>query len=96
MFEYANFLSPHRDPELPHRKAINALTIDTAPGWAVKLVNDFLDDPESVRDPCRGKAWHWAAKWEVNVSKKRRVNCGYTRNVFLNLKKRVISVARKR
>ena len=92
--EYAKFLSPNRDPKLPHRASINALTIDTAPQWAVRLVDQFLEDPENVKDPCKGKAWHWGAPWEVNVEKKRRVNCGYTRNVFLNLKKRVISVAR--
>lgn len=92
---YANFLSPHRDPKLPHRAAINALTIDTAPGWAVRLVDTFLEDPTQVKDPCRGKAWHWGATWEVNVSKKRRVNCGYTRNVFLKQKRRVISVVRR-
>lgn len=95
MREYAKFLSPHRDPELPHRASINALTIDTAPGWAVKLVDKFLEDPKSVKDPCRGEAWHWGATWEVNVSKKRRVDCGYTRNVFLRLKKGVVSVARR-
>ena len=92
---YANFLDPDRDPELPHRAAIKALNIDTAPGWAVKLVDKFLKDPNSVKDPCRGKAWHWGATWEVNVSKKRKVDCGYTLNVFTTLKKGVISVARR-
>jgi len=95
MQQYANFLSPNRDPEVPHRAAIMALTIDTAPQWAVRLVNRFLKDPDSVRDPCRGKAWHWGAKWEVNVAKKNQVDCGYTLNAFLPLKKRVISVARR-
>jgi len=92
---YAKFLDPDRDPELPHRKAINALDIDTAPQWAVKLVDDFLEDPEKVKDPCRGRAWHWGATWEVMVPKSRRVNCGRTLNVFTTLKKGVISVARK-
>jgi len=92
--EYAKFLDPDRDPELPHRAAINALTIDTAPQWAVRLVDQFLKDPASVEDPCKGQAWHWGAKWEVTVSKKRRVDCGYTLNVFLGLKKHIIVVKR--
>lgn len=92
---YSKFLSPRRDQKLPHRASINALTVDTVPGWAIRLVDQFLEDPTQVKDPCRGRAWNWGAAWEITVSKKRRVNCGYTRNVFLKQRRHIISTARR-
>jgi hypothetical protein len=92
---YSKFLSPRRDPKLPHRAAIYALTIDTAPQWAVRLVDAFLEDPKNVKDPCRGKAWNWGASWEIEAPEERIVDCGRTRNTFLTLEKRDTSVARR-
>ena len=89
---YAQFLDPKRDPDLPHRAAISALTIDSAPSWAVRLVDTFLADPAAVKDPCQGKAWHWGSPEETLTDKTRQVDCGHTKNVFLTLKKRAISV----
>jgi len=93
---YSKFLSPKRDPQLPHRAAIYALTIDTAPQWTVRMVDAFLENPENVKDPCKGKAWNWGATWEIKAPKERIVDCGRTRNTFLKLEKRATAVARRR
>ena len=85
--KYAKFLSPYRDKNSsPHRRGVFALTLETAPGWTIKLVDRFLEDPENVPDPCRGKAWHWGSYTDVQKSKRKRVNCGKTYNIFLSLR----------
>jgi hypothetical protein len=63
-YRYSVFLKSKKPKDAtPNRRAVYALTLDTAPGWALKLVDKFLEDPKSVRDPCRGKAWHWGS-WD--------------------------------
>lgn len=87
--EYAKFLSPKRPKDsTPARRAVFALTLETAPGWAVKLVDQYLDDPASVPDPCRGRAWHWGSWSDVQTSVRRRVDCGRTHNIFLGFPRR--------
>lgn len=86
---YSKFLSAARPKDSSnHRKAIYRLkSLDEAPEWAVKLVDRFLKDPKSVRDPCRGKAWHWGGRFEVHpvTARVRGVDCGSTANIFLKL-----------
>jgi len=94
--EYSAFLKPNpQKNNLPHRTAVYRTTLETAPQWAVRLVDEFLSDPESVRDPCRGRAWHWGSTEDVLVSKRNRVNCGYTHNIFLGSKKYLVEVAQR-
>jgi hypothetical protein len=91
--EYSAFLKPNpKKNDLPHRTAIYALNIETAPQWAVRLVDKFLENPRSIKDPCRGRAWHFGSKQDVLTSKRHRVNCGKTNNIFLGKKKQVIKV----
>ena len=91
--EYAAFLKPNpKKNDLPHRTSVYRLTLDTAPQWAVKLVNKFLENPKRVKDPCRGRAWHWGSKDDVLTSKRHRVDCGRTNNIFLGKKKILIKV----
>ena len=39
----------------------------------------------AVRDPCRGKAWHWAAPWVTPRGRMVRLHCGGTSNRFYGL-----------
>ncbi len=79
---YSNFLEMDR-PETPHRKAVFRHTIETSPQWMVRLVDRFLANPKRVKDPCRGKAWHFGGKFEIAVGDRRILDCGNTANWFL-------------
>lgn len=79
---YSNFLRMDR-PDTPHRKAVFAMTLETAPQWMVRLVDRFLDNPRRVKDPCKGKAWHFGGRFEVDTGNALIVDCGDTANVFL-------------
>lgn len=92
---YSQFLAPTRPQDSSkHRKMIfeRIQTIDDAPKWAVRLVDQFLRDPKLVPDPCKGKAWHWGGRFEVSsaTARVRGVDCGRTANVFLKLPSRAI------
>ena len=91
--EYCAFLKPNPEKnDLPHRTAIYRLTLKTAPQWAVRLVDRFLKNPERVKDPCRGRAWHFGSLTDVLASKRYRVDCGKTYNIFLGKHKKLIKV----
>jgi hypothetical protein len=81
---YSNFLNEDRE-ETPHRRAVFATTLETAPRWAVRLVDKFLANPRSIKDPCKGKAWNWGGHFEVGTNNPHAVDCGSTANVFLGL-----------
>lgn len=94
--EYSAFLKPNpRKNDLPHRTAVYNTTLQTAPQWAVRLVDHFLEDSESIKDPCRGRAWHFGSPEDVLASKRNRVDCGYTHNIFLGSKKNLVEVAQR-
>lgn len=40
-----------------------------------------------LRDPCRGRAWHWGGDMDEPDSKMFEVDCGETRNTFYGLRK---------
>jgi hypothetical protein len=94
---YSAFLKPAKPSanDLPHRGAVYALTLETAPQWTVKLVDTFLADPKIVKDPCHGKAWNWGSETDFLVSKLNRVDCGNTNNVFLGNKIQTVDVIPK-
>ncbi len=79
---YSNFLDMDR-PETPHRKAVFAMTLETAPQWTVRLVDRFLANPKRIKDPCKGKAWHFGGRFEVDIEGALVIDCGDTANVFL-------------
>jgi hypothetical protein len=94
--EYSAFLKPNPEKnDLPHRTAIYRLDLETAPQWAVRLVDQFLQDTRQIKDPCRGRAWHFGSPQDVLASKRNRVDCGYTHNIFLGLQNKRIQVAQR-
>ena len=91
---YSAFLKPAKPSanDLPHRESVYALTLETAPQWVVKLVDAFIQAPETVPDPCKGQAWNWGSPGDFLVSKLNRVDCGDTNNVFCGNKVRDVEV----
>jgi hypothetical protein len=40
-----------------------------------------------LRDPCKGRAWHWGGEMDTPEGKMVEVDCGDTRNIFYGLQK---------
>lgn len=76
---YSAFFKP--GPDTQHRADVAAITLETAPKWALKAVDLFYAG--RLRDPCRGRATHWGSPEDyAGKTGFLVVDCGNTRNIY--------------
>ncbi|MGD8860224.1 MAG: hypothetical protein PVI30_09430 [Myxococcales bacterium] len=64
-----------------------------APLWRHTLARADRFGRGELRDPCRGRAWHWGGTIDSPRGRMQPVNCGDTQNTFYGLAPRELAAA---
>lgn len=76
------------DGEKPLHWPRNASWKLTYPFWKTALDVSEKWGRGELRDPCRGRAWHWGGTIDTPRGRMIAVNCGPTRNTFYGISSR--------
>jgi hypothetical protein len=79
--------SPRQPKDWPAKKASWKVHM---PLWKAAWDRAGRFGAGKLRDPCRGRAWHWGGEIDLPLAKQKRlveVDCGNTRNTFYTLPK---------